>query len=88
MINFRKKRTEQFHLFSKHMVKIIMSKLEILQSQKSVFESSQLTQYTQKAAYYNIKIAPYFHAIFQTPQFAIIMIKLIAFYMLAQMIFA
>lgn len=87
MISFRRKRIEQVHLYTWHVVKMIMSKMEILQSGKLKEENKIATHYLDRNRYYNLKMSPYFHAFFRLPQFFVICIKVSFLYYISWYIF-
>jgi hypothetical protein len=55
----RRKRIELDNIWSKHVVKIIMAKNEILQAQKIESEIKKLDELHEGQIYYNKKMAPY-----------------------------
>ncbi|MCD5375462.1 ABC transporter ATP-binding protein/permease [Candidatus Gracilibacteria bacterium] len=88
MISFRKKRNKQVHLHTKHLVKIIMSKMEVMQGNKINYEQERLSTYMDKSLYYNLRMAPYFHCFYHTPYFLIILLKLGFLYYVSSFIFS
>jgi len=87
MILYRNGRKTHEDLLTKQLVKMIMSKAEILQSSKIEKEKEIITFHTEKEKYYNLKMAPFFHSIFRVPLFGIIICKLVIIYFFAQLIF-
>ncbi len=87
MIRIRTKRNEQEHMHSKYLVKLIMSKLEVMQWDKIKQEQGSLSAYMDRAKGYNIQMSPYFHSFFHGPYFFIVILKLIFLYIISFSVF-
>lgn len=72
----RNKKNEFKSLFTKHLVKVIMSKFEILQSNKTEKEVSQLEYYTHQTYLLNKSQGTYLHPYFRIPEFLLALSKL------------
>ena len=74
-VKIRKNRTELNNIWSREMVRIIMSKMEILQAKKIQLEVQKLHDIHEKQIGYNLKMAPYLNTfssdelIFKLPLF-------------------
>ncbi len=86
-VKIRKKRTELNNIWSKEMVRIIMSKMEILQSKKIQKEVELLHGIHEKQIYYNLKMAPYLNTFFSIGHIFTFLILLIVFYAIGDQYF-
>lgn len=68
MIKWRRKRKEASDLYIKQLVKIVMSKTEILQSSKVHREIKVLDQFQKNEIFYNWKMLPYIVPFFRIPR--------------------
>lgn len=87
MILYRDQRRDNMNLYSKWLVRIIMSKVEILQNSKIWFEINDVNWYVKNAWKLNIKMAPYFHWFFRIPELIITLIKALFLFFIAKYIF-
>ncbi|MDA9129138.1 hypothetical protein N9J72_01530, partial [Candidatus Gracilibacteria bacterium] len=88
MLEIRSLRNEQEHLYTKHLVKNIMNKFEVMQSFQNVAEQKKLSEYADGAKFYNIKMSPYFHAFHHVPSFILSLLKLGFLYYVSSFIFS
>lgn len=80
----RKERSEYQWLYTKQLVKIIMSKFEILQSNKIEKEVQELWEFMKKNYFINIKVARYLHPYYRLPEFLLSVGKLSICYFLGK----
>ncbi len=81
-LKYRKKRRDNWNHHTKNLVKIIMNKQEILQSNKIKHEINILDWYKNKEIFYNKKIANYLQPLFEWPNIIISIIIVIMLYYL------
>lgn len=82
-LNWRKWRIENEIEYDKQLVKMIMSKFEILQSNNSKKEIWVLDKYADNANYYNVWLNNYIFTMFSIPNFVFFIITLsVLFYIL------
>ena len=80
MLKYRRIRIDIINNYTKNLVKIIMSKFEILQSNKSKREIIILDNYINDEIIINKKMAPYVHFFFRVPWFTMSLLILLGFY--------
>ena len=86
-IKIRKNRIELNNIWSKEVVRIIMSKMEILQSKKIDEEVKKLHDIHEKQIYYNIKMAPFLNLFFSIGHVFTFVILLLVFYVIGKQYF-
>jgi hypothetical protein len=70
-LKYRRKRRDWANLHTKHLVKIIMSKNEILFTNKVAGEVRSLDSYFDKETFYNKKMTNYMMPMFELPRMII-----------------
>lgn len=87
MRSIRFERIKIFHKYTRQLVKMIMMKNEIM-FQKSVNqENKRIEEYMEKDVFYfNLRQAPYFHAIYKVPHFTITLLKFCVLYIYASLV--
>ncbi len=88
MIGLRKKRNEQVHLHTKHLVRLIMSKFEVMQGDNMKDEKERLSKYMDISKKYNLRMSPYFHAFYHGPYFLLVLLKIWFLYYISLQIFS
>jgi len=76
---YRKKRVEAMNDYTKHIVKIIMSKFEILQNNKIKQEVNILDNYTNQASQHILNLNNYLFSMYSIPDFMITVLRLFVF---------
>ena len=79
VIEIRKKRINTKNKYTKHFIKILMSKFEILQSNKIVREIDTLDEYQHKEVYYNQEMSFFMNLVFRIPEGGMDLILLAVF---------
>lgn len=74
---WRESRIEMMHEYDKQIIKIVMSKFEILQNSKMQREVQVLDTYIDKAKYYNIKLNSYLVAMMNLPSIVFFIFSLV-----------
>ncbi len=82
MIKYRNWRIEEKHNYAKHLIKIIMSKFEILQSHKVDREILHLDNFSENMIKANRKMVPFLHTFFMLPEAIILILKVWIFWFL------
>ena len=86
ILGIRSKRENERAFQMQWIVRIIMSKIEILQNNKINREVEKVDYHTIKSQEYNLQMAPYFHWFFHLPQLIMYVVKLILLFVLGKMI--
>ena len=86
-IKYRSKRRDAANLRKKNLVKVIMSKNEILTAAKINSEVDILDYYSQKEIFYNKKMSPYLNLLFEFPSLVLSLFVVYLFYSLGNQYF-
>ncbi len=86
VLKYRNQRIRERHHYAKQLVKIIMSKFEILQNWKVDDEVDVLDENTRQMVIANRKMVPFLHTFFFLPEMVITLIKISAFWWLGLVI--
>ncbi len=81
-IKYRNQRIRERHNYAKQLIKIIMSKFEILQSWKIEKEVDVLDNYSNGMIIANRKMVPFLHTFFMLPESIVSIIKISIFFLL------
>lgn len=84
-LKYRRKRRDNWNYHVKNLVKIIMNKQEILQSDKINHELKILDWYKDKEIFYNKKMSNYLYPLFQWPNLVISFLIVLLFWYLWNM---
>jgi hypothetical protein len=79
ILRYRRKRIEYANMHTKNLVKILMSKFEILQSNKLKQETIILHKYQDKEIEYNNKMAYYMSGFYRIPSGSMTILLIITF---------
>ena len=79
VIKIRRKRVDAKNKYTKHFIKILMSKFEILQSNKISKEIDILDEYQNKEIYYNQEMSFYMNLVFRIPELWMDLILFVVF---------
>ena len=85
---YRRQRRDFANLRKKNLVKILMSKNEILSAEKIDDEVANLDEYSQKQIYYNKKMSPFVTLLHELPSLVMISFIIFLFYTLGNQYFA
>ena len=69
-------RQEYVHYHTRYLVRLIMSKFEVMQSDNFNIDTDKLSNYMNTSKYYNLKMSPYFLAFYRVPHFIMTLVKL------------